>query len=239
MGNPGAVNLLNVPGVPNVRMGEMMRLATVLIVALTGLSAGEIVLLHSGLQLRVDRLERTGSRIRLYSAAGTTEIAAAEVVEVEHVADAVTALPDAPESAAPPVLPPARSPRDLVELAAIKHGLPPEFVRLVAGAESAFNPKALSPKGAIGLMQLMPGTAAQLKVDPHDPAQNAEGGVRLLKELLIRYQEHPDQLRRALAAYNAGEGAVTRYGGVPPYRETQNYVHKIVEQYKRIAPASE
>ena len=81
----------------------------------------------------------------------------------------------------------------------------------------------------------MPATAAQLKVDPNDPEQNAEGGVRLLRELLIRYQDHPDQVRRALAAYNAGEGAVARYGGVPPYRETQHYVHKIVEQYKKIA----
>jgi soluble lytic murein transglycosylase-like protein len=176
-----------------------------------------------------------GDRIRLYTADGMTEMAATEVVEFEKVAEPVA---EAPRAAEAPVPEPPRvelSPKELVEQAAVKHGLPPEFVRLVARAESGFDPKAVSPKGAIGLMQLMPATAAQLKVDPNDPAQNAEGGVRLLRELLIRYQDHPDQLRRALAAYNAGEGAVARYGGVPPYRETQNYVHKIVEEYRKVA----
>ena len=125
----------------------------------------------------------------------------------------------------------------LVERAAEKHGLPATFVKLVARAESAFNPQALSPKGAIGLMQLMPQTAAALNVDPHDAEQNAEAGARLLKDLLLQYQDHPDQLRRALAAYNAGPGAVAKYNGVPPYRETQLYVDKIVGQYKRtLAP---
>lgn len=219
----------------------MLRPLAVLCAVVSSLGAGEIVVLASGLQLRVDRHERVGDRVRLFTAAGVTEIAAGDVVEVETFADpqrpAPVATPVTVE--APVAVKPERTPRELVEQAAAKHGLPPEFVKLVARAESAFNPKAVSPKGAIGLMQLMPGTAAQLKVDPHDPEQNAEGGVRLLKELLIRYQEHPDQLRRALAAYNAGEGAVARYGGVPPYRETQHYVHKIVEQYKRIAPVSE
>ena len=217
----------------------MIRSVAILFLAVTGLAAGEIILLASGMQLRVDRHEKAGDRMRLYTGTGVMEIAAADLVEVEYVADAVP--PVAALELAVQVVPPKvqRSPRELVEQAALKHGLPPEFVNLVARAESAYNPKALSPKGAIGLMQLMPGTAAQLKVDPNDPEQNAEGGVRLLKELLIRYQEHPDQLRRALAAYNAGEGAVARYGGVPPYRETQNYVHKIVEQYKRLAPVGE
>ena len=215
----------------------LFRLAFVCLTAVGSLNAGEIILLASGMQLRVDRHEKAGDRIRLYTGTGVMEIAAADLVEVEQVADPVAvAIAELPAVVTPKV---QRSPREMVEQAALKHGLPPEFVNLVARAESAYNPKALSPKGAIGLMQLMPGTAAQLKVDPNDPEQNAEGGVRLLKELLIRYQEHPDQLRRALAAYNAGEGAVARYGGVPPYRETQNYVHKIVEQYKRIAPVGE
>jgi len=86
-------------------------------------------------------------------------------------------------------------------------------------------------------MQLMPATAAALNVDPHDAEQNAEAGARLLKDLLLQYQNQPDQLRRALAAYNAGPGAVAKYNGVPPYRETQLYVDKIVGQYKRtLAP---
>jgi soluble lytic murein transglycosylase-like protein len=198
--------------------------------------AGEIAVLASGMQLRIDRHERVGDRVRLYSASGVTELSAAEVVEFERVAEPPPPPSPTPAAATEPAPPKVElSPRELVEQAAVKHGLPPEFVHLVARAESGFNPKAVSPKGAIGLMQLMPATAAQLKVDPNDPSQNAEGGVRLLRELLIRYQDHPDQVRRALAAYNAGEGAVARYGGVPPYRETQNYVHKIVEQYKRIA----
>jgi len=194
--------------------------------------AGEIAVLASGMQLRIQRHEIVGDRVKLYTGSGVTEMAAAGVVEYEQFEDPA---PPAPAFAPPvPAAPkPRLSPRELVDQAATRHGVPAEFVHLVARAESAYNPKALSPKGAIGLMQLMPETAAHLKVDPHDPEQNAEGGVRLLKELLIRYQDHPDQLRRALAAYNAGEGAVAKYGGVPPYRETQQYVHKIVEQYKK------
>jgi soluble lytic murein transglycosylase-like protein len=76
-------------------------------------------------------------------------------------------------------------------------------------------------------MQLMPGTARQLGVDPHDVEQNIEGGTRLLRELLLKYKNDPHQLAKALAAYNAGPGAVARYGGVPPYRETQNYIRRI------------
>ena len=111
--------------------------------------------------------------------------------------------------------------------------LDPALVHAVISVESAYNATARSPKGAIGLMQLMPQTAAALNVDPHDAEQNAEAGARLLKDLLLQYQHQPDQLRRALAAYNAGPAAVAKYNGVPPYRETQLYVDKIVGQYKR------
>jgi soluble lytic murein transglycosylase-like protein len=106
-----------------------------------------------------------------------------------------------------------------------KHGLRPELVRAVIQVESAYNPRALSPKGAMGLMQLMPATARDLGVvNPFHPAENIRGGVVYLARLLARYDQN---LELALAAYNAGPGAVERYGAVPPYRETQSYVRKI------------
>jgi Transglycosylase SLT domain len=112
-----------------------------------------------------------------------------------------------------------------------KHGVDPYLVFLVMEQESHFNPRALSPKGARGLMQLMPGTAARFGVRrPHDPAQNISGGTRYLKELLNRFNNRVDLV---LASYNAGEGAVIKFGHrVPPYRETRNYVKKISYRYK-------
>ena len=105
------------------------------------------------------------------------------------------------------------------------HGVRADLVRAVIQAESAFNPRAVSPKGAMGLMQLMPGTAAELGVtDPYDPDQNIRGGVTYLKSLLDKYSQNEEL---ALAAYNAGPGAVKKYGAVPPYRETRDYIARI------------
>tara|TARA_R100000750_G_scaffold21648_1_gene14229 strand:+ start:433 stop:1047 length:615 start_codon:yes stop_codon:yes gene_type:complete len=112
---------------------------------------------------------------------------------------------------------------DMARIAARKHGIPEDlFLRLVM-QESRFNPNAKSHKGAIGLAQLMPGTAALLGVNPNDPQQNLEGGARYLKQQYAKF----GTWRLALAAYNAGPGAVIKHGGVPPYRETKNYVKKI------------
>lgn len=113
-----------------------------------------------------------------------------------------------------------------------KFGVDPYLIFLVMEQESHFNTRALSPKGARGLMQLMPGTAARFGVRrPHDAAQNISGGTRYLRELLNRFNNRVDLV---LASYNAGEGAVIKFGHrVPPYRETRNYVKKISYRYKR------
>ena len=117
----------------------------------------------------------------------------------------------------------------LIQTAATRHGVDPNLVRAIVRVESNFNPKAVSRKGAMGLMQLMPGTARSLSVtNAFDPNQNVDAGVRHFKSLLDSYHGN---VELSLAAYNAGSGAVRRNNGVPPYRETQAYVRKITQMY--------
>lgn len=119
----------------------------------------------------------------------------------------------------------------LVREAAERHNVDPALVRAVIETESNWNPSARSRKGAVGLMQLIPSTAQRFGAnDASNPKQNVEAGVRYLKTLLERYNGNLDL---ALAAYNAGEGAVDRAGGIPRYRETQNYVHRVQDAYYR------
>lgn len=118
----------------------------------------------------------------------------------------------------------------LAEAAARRHGLDPALVRAVVAVESGFQPEAVSRKGAKGLMQLMPATARELGVaDPFDAAANLDGGSRYLRSLLTRYE---GDVAKALAAYNAGMGAVARHRGVPPYAETRLYVQKVLGRYQ-------
>jgi hypothetical protein len=117
----------------------------------------------------------------------------------------------------------------LFSRAGARYGVDPALLAAVARTESAFDPSAVSPAGAKGLMQLMPGTAASLGVDPLNPAQAVDGSARLLKQLLGRFEGRVDL---ALAGYNAGPGAVDRYGGVPPYEETRTYVQRVTSAWE-------
>ncbi len=123
----------------------------------------------------------------------------------------------------------------MVTSEAQQQGLDPSLVKAVVQTESGFNPQAVSSAGAQGLMQLMPQTANTLGVQsPLDPLQNIQGGTQYLKTLLNKYHDVP----KALAAYNAGPGAVDKYGGIPPYAETQNYVSKIMGLQQQYASQS-
>jgi soluble lytic murein transglycosylase-like protein len=201
------------------------------------LFAAEEIVLHTGFRLQADSHEVVGENLRLHTASGTVEIPRASVASIEKV-EPVPAAPPAATPAAPaqpaPPQPAPKSPREHLLDAASQTGLPPEFLLSIAKIESAFRPDARSPKGAIGVMQLMPDTARALQVNPHDPRENIEGGARLLRELLLKYESYPDQVYRALSAYNAGPGAVARYNGIPPYAETRQYVEKVLTEYHRL-----
>lgn len=169
---------------------------------------------------------RTGKLVRsvVVSSRPVPERTVAETVVTPHL----PAPPPAPAAPAATSAPPLPGVPELVAQIAARHSLPPELVDSVIQVESNYNPYAVSPKGAQGLMQLIPATARRFGVsDVFDPADNIQGGVRYLKYLLDLYGGN---YRLALAAYNAGEGAVARHGGVPPYRETERYV-KLVGQH--------
>lgn len=183
---------------------------------------GECAVLASGYTLRIDRHETEGAKVRLYLNEGFVELPASALERFEAGEPKPAMVTATAAAAAKPV--------DLVREAARRYGLPATFLGSVAKAESGFRADAVSPKGAVGIMQLMPATARALGVDPADPRQNVEAGTRYLSELLLKYKDDPWQVRKALAAYNAGPGAVERYKGVPPYRETVEYVERVIKQ---------
>jgi len=193
--------------------------------------AGEYAVLQNGFRIHADRHEAVADKTRLHMGSGTMDLQTEQIARFEIEEYVPPPPPPAVPKTVAEVKAPAPTAEELVELAAANNGLRPEFVRSVAAVESAYQTRAVSPKGAIGLMQLMPGTAADLGVDPHDPSQNADAGARYLKQLLLRYKDTNDPVRLALAAYNAGPGAVDKYGNIPPYRETQQYVKKVLRKY--------
>ena len=207
-----------------------MRFLGLLLLTAGAASAGEYALLASGARMHVDRHEIDGTHVRLYNSTGYIEMPVSNVTgfEVEDPAPPEPAPTPAPvEAAVAPAPAPTLSPWELADAAADKYGLPRILVRSVMAADSGFQADAVSPKGALGLMQLMPQTAVDLGADPRDPAQNVDAGVRYLRDLLNKYD---GGLWRALAAYNAGPGAVDKYHRVPPYRETIDYINRIADR---------
>jgi soluble lytic murein transglycosylase-like protein len=196
-------------------------------------ASAELVTMTSGRTLSVRAVSADGEDLVLTLRGGGTLRCAASLIariapdEVPYPEPpgVTEALPSTPAVAAAATLTPAATPFDqLVLHAARRHNVDPRLVHAVITVESRYQPRARSPKGAMGLMQLMPGTARDLRVsDPYDPAANIEGGVRYLRQLLDRFD-----LRLAVAAYNAGAATVERFGGVPPYAETRDYVSRVL-----------
>ena len=173
---------------------------------------------------------------------GTSSSFAAQLASVAGATPAsatATAAPAAGTTATGAATPGANTPYATeIDAAAKKYNVDPALLRGLIRQESNFNPNAGSPAGARGLTQLMPGTAAALGVDPSVPAQAIEGGAKYLRQQLDKFGGDP---AKALAAYNAGPGAVQRYGGIPPFAETQNYVRKVLAyaaEYRQAAPAA-
>ncbi|HLW82254.1 MAG TPA: lytic transglycosylase domain-containing protein [Candidatus Acidoferrales bacterium] len=179
----------------------------------------DYAVLRNGETLHIAGYLREGSKILLYVPGGSVVVAAADVTRFEPE-DAFTSIPvalNAPFAAQ-------------IRTAAAKNGLDAKLISSVISAESNFNPHAISPAHAMGLMQLMPATTTQFAVrNPFDPAQNISAGARYLKQLLDKYR---GSLSLALAAYNAGPQRVAQYGGVPPFAETHRYIRLVTDKLK-------
>jgi hypothetical protein len=206
------------------------------LVAAAAPAGAEIVVLRTGRTLSVKAVQVDGAGRAVLTLRGGGEIVCESALILRVDPDEIPwpAAPSLAEAVAPTAARPGAPPpfADLIEPLAQRYGVEAALVRAVVETESAFEPRARSPKGAMGLMQLMPDTARLYAVaDPYEPRSNLDAGIRHLKFLLDRYDT-----RIALAAYNAGEGAVRRHGGVPPYRETRDYVDRVLrrlEQHRR------
>jgi len=208
--------------------------------------ASEVAVLKNGFSIRHERREIVGDVTRLYVTADGSSFVDVPTAEIEHF----EAAPELSASGSRLSASGAVTPRthgftplgplnldEVVISASGRYRLDPDLVNSVIKAESGFNVRAVSPKGAQGLMQLMPGTASQLGVpNAFDPQANVEGGTKYLRELLERYNF---DLVKALAAYNAGPQRVEQFGGVPPYYETRAYVARVVKDFNKKKAAQE
>ncbi len=216
-----------------MRLVRCLKPLLVLCLATMSAWAGEYVVLANGFRLYGRSHENAGAMVRLHTNQGDIDIPSSNVKSFEQDDYVPPPEPAKPPGPAPAPAATTSDPHQIVSLAADAAGLPRELVHSVVRAESGYRIDAVSPKGAIGLMQLMPGTAAALSADPNNPRENALAGAMYLRELLLKYQDSDHQVSRAVAAYNAGPGAVDKYNGVPPYRETRNYVRRVISRYNK------
>lgn len=233
---------MHAPGLKCVRIDEVVlrpiKFVLCFVAVALAVQAGEFAVLSNGFRIHADSHSSDGPVIRLETSHGVIEIQANTVAAFEQDDYIAPTVPPAPAATPKAATEPLLTPQELVTQAALHAGLPPAIVHSVARAESAYRQDAVSPKGAIGLMQLMPGTAAALNADPMDPAQNADAGARYLRDLLQKYENDPHQVSKAVAAYNAGPAAVDKYDGIPPYAETIQYVNRVLKQYEKDQAAS-
>jgi len=233
-----------------MRFLRPITIGAVLALAQLSAFAGQIAVLRNGFTIHFDHKEQSGNATRLYTGTGFLDIASDQIAsfDVDETPVAPEPQPVAQPVPQSPVQPSAAQPAtaasqtaltakaaqnvdldQVVREASSKNRLDPDFVSSVIRAESNFKTHAVSKKGAQGLMQLMPSTAAQLGVaDAFDPKANVEAGTAHLSALLDLYNNDPI---KALAAYNAGAHRVKQYNGVPPYRETRDYINKIVRDF--------
>ena len=216
--------------------------AAMTLLALTALPcpAADSAVLRNGFSIRHERRQVIGTITRLYTDGGNSSFVDVPTSEIDHFETLPAEVVETPKTASIPrselqaYAEKVGQPVDLNEVVKTASGtyrLDPDLVNSVIRAESGFNTRAVSPKGAQGLMQLMPQTASELGVrNAFDPRANVEGGTRYLRELLERYDF---DLIKALAAYNAGPQRVEQYGGVPPYYETKAYVARIVRDFNK------
>lgn len=189
--------------------------------------AGEFAVLTTGYRIEAERHEVEGDQVTLFTKGGGTMRIPREAVARFEPDDRI------PE-AAEPALEPVREETldEIVARFSAESGLPEALVHSVIAAESAYDADAVSSKGAVGLMQLMPGTARDLQIsDRRNPGENVRGGTMYLRQLLDRYRESPESLLLALAAYNAGPGRVDNYNGLPPFNETRLFVRRVLDRF--------